>query len=243
MLPEDYIQRRGERRANILCLVLFGVVMIGVGTAWVISTRSWHRTLAVRDQVNTSYAEAGKMIAQLQELETRRSKLVTRAEQAASLMERVPRSYLLAIVTNSLPKGASLEEFELELVEDERAKAAAQQAAQMKTSDKFKAMMARQATQVAPKVVSMKVTGRAVTDVGVARFIANLARDPLTRSVDLVFSEEKEIDDDLIRHFQVRVELVPGADVLVAKRLRERPPRARAGMRQGLIRKIGGAKS
>jgi len=243
LLPEDYIRRRGERRANVLCLALFGVVMLGVGAAWVISTRSWRRTLTVKEQVNASYAEAGKMIGQLQELEARRSKLVTKAEQTASLMERVPRSYLLAVITNSLPKDASLEELELELVDDQRVRIAARQAARGKTSEKFAAMMARQATQVSPKVVSMKVTGRAATDVGVARFIANLARDPLTRSVDLVFSEEREIDDDVIRHFQVRVELVPGADVLVARRLQQRPVRAQAGPLRELINKIAGAES
>src|SRR5438093_1151288 len=40
-LPQDYVARRAELRANLLCLGLFGVVMFGVIGAFFVTDRQW----------------------------------------------------------------------------------------------------------------------------------------------------------------------------------------------------------
>ena len=85
-------------------------------------------------------------------------------------------------------------------------------------SSKFAEAKARQqqSPQRAPTVVTIKITGLAGTDVEVAKVIANLACNPLTHSVDLVYSQEKLIEKVPVRQFQVRLKLRPGADVIEA---------------------------
>ena len=57
---------------------------------------------------------------------------------------------------------------------------------------KFDAVAAQRSGKAPPLVVDLVVTGQAATDVDVARFIANLARNPLLANVDLVYSEERD---------------------------------------------------
>jgi len=207
LLPEEHVQRRRNRRANMLCLVLFGVVMASTIAAVCVSESSSRHTREVRDRVEASYAEATKLIAQLQSLEAKKTTLLRRAEQTASLLERVPRSYLLGMVTNALPKGASLKEVQLQ-----RKKIISQRPAATKFAQHRNAAGASNMTR---EELTMTITGLAGTDVQVARFIANLARNRLASAVDLVYSEEELIDKKIpVREFQIDVVLRADLDVI-----------------------------
>ena len=54
-----------------------------------------------------------EIIAKMEQLANTKSQVIAKAQMAADLLERVPRSYLLASITNALPKGASLTQLEL----------------------------------------------------------------------------------------------------------------------------------
>jgi len=108
LLPEDYQQRRSQHRANVICMMLFGIVISSVGGAALVSERAGQNTRAVCERINTSYAEAAKLIDEMHHLEAKKRKMLQKAELSAALMERLPRSYVLAMVTNALPEGASL---------------------------------------------------------------------------------------------------------------------------------------
>jgi hypothetical protein len=62
----------------------------GRAVAAAISERSCRNTREVSDRVNASYAEAEKMIQQLQELEVTRGKMYEKANRTASLLEKIP---------------------------------------------------------------------------------------------------------------------------------------------------------
>jgi Tfp pilus assembly protein PilN len=202
LLPEDYLRSRARKRANILCLVLFAVVMAGVLTAAVVTDRNSRNTRNVCDQVNASYAEAAKLIEQVNRLRDHKTTLLAKAEQASALQERVPRSYILGTLTNALPERASVLSVRLET-----------RAADPERMSKFGAVAAQRGGK-APLFVDLVVTGQAATDMDVARLIANLARNPLLANVDLVYSEERTVDKNAIREFQVKMEVKPGIDVL-----------------------------
>lgn len=207
LLPEDYLHQRAQMRANVMCAMLFAVVMAGVGGAALVSEQSTRNTTKVRDQVNASYAEAAKLLGQMQQLEAQKRTMITKAETTASLLERVPRSYVLAVVTQALPETASLETFDL----TPRIQLTATKA----PTSKFDALAAAKPVPQAATVVA-EVKGYASTDVEVARFIANLMRNPLLSNVDLVFSQEKKRlpEDMTVREFCVRMEIRPGVDVI-----------------------------
>ena len=212
LLPEDYLARQMQKRANLFCAVLFCVVMVAVLSAAVASERNHSQTRQVNERVNESYAEAGKLIRQLQDLEATKERMLKKANLTAGLLERVPRSHLLAAVTNALPQGASLKKFELSTKRHEttvvskagtsRYEVAAGKAKKVRTASRME--------------ISLTVTGLAWTDVQVARFIAEMARCPLMETVDLVYSQEKEVQGTVAREFEVVMKLKTDADVRTA---------------------------
>jgi len=191
--------------------------MLGIGAAAMVSRRSWQNTMQIRDRVNVAYSDAAKLINQMHQLEAKKRKMLEKANLTVSLLERVPRSYLLGALTNALPKGASLEKFDLDtekvITQD------TQRGKNSSKSKKFsKAQSKRQKAQPPKLVLVMEVTGRAGTDVEVAKLITNLAHNPLTDSVDLVYSKEKLINKVAVREFQVEIKLKHDADVIDALR-------------------------
>ena len=209
LLPEDYLERRAQQRANILCLILFGVIMAGLGGAAVVTEGKAQNTRVVREQVNRDYEEAGKLISEFQQLESKKKEVILKAQVAADLLERVPRSYLLACLTNALPHGASLREVTLKTTQSAGA-------TKLEKPSKFKTNSAAKkavAAQRMPLKVALEVTGLAQNDVQVAQFINAMSRNRLMASVDLVYSEETKYGEAVIREFQVTLVLKPDAEV------------------------------
>ena len=204
LLPDDYVQSRTRRRANTMCAILFAVVMSAVIGAAVVSKQSSQHTCLVRDQVNASYSEAAKLIDQMQQLQRQRASLIAKAERAAVLQERVPRSHILGILTNACPEGACLSAVSLNT----------RPADQGEQATKFNAMSTRRSGKGRALAVDLVITGYACTDVDVAKYIANLASNPLLTSVDLVYSEQCEAKKLAMRKFQIRLRVLPNVDVI-----------------------------
>ena len=229
LLPKDYVERRWRRRANWLCLILFFLVMAGVLGAQVVSECSARHARQVLRRVDADYAEAAKLIEQMQRLEAQERASRTSAELTASLIERVPRSTVLAAITQALPEHASLLSVELQMQRIVRGPAPASG----KGRTKFDALSGKPAPDPARASLVMEITGLASTDIEVGRLIANLARNPLIASVDLVYSQEKLIDQTPVREFQVKAELKPDADAIdlaaAARGVPTAPPAAPGG--------------
>jgi len=215
LLPEDYIEGRKLRRTSMVCLPLFVVAIISMAAVAIISNRSVHHTQQVESRVRQDYEKAAKLIQQMYQLESEKHVFEQKALAATPLMERVPRSTLLAVVTNALPKHAALVRFDLETKLSESSGASSARTGQ-KGSKFAKVSSGRSANSSKKSVVTLKITGQAGTDVDVARFIANLARNPLMESVDLVYSQEKKSqkNERPIREFQIKIELVQDADAI-----------------------------
>jgi hypothetical protein len=208
LLPDDYVRRRQQRRTNGLCLVLFLIVMIGLAATMIVLEQSSRRTCRVAERVDAEFADAAKLLGQLQELEARKQRVLDKAQRTAVLLERVPRSTLLAMITNALPRHASLTRFQLvpkQIVS--RGEGAA-------SGSKFQAVQAQRAATQVTEVLTLEVDGLAGTDVDVALFITELIRNPLLTGVDLVYSQEKVLDDMPVREFQVKMEVKAKVDVM-----------------------------
>ena len=124
----------------------------------------------------------------------------------AELLEPVPRSVILALLTNNLPGGVSL--LEVRLSEKEITRAAP---APAKTSQ-YQAAGAKIAAQQQPTQKSVETTieikGIAPSDIEVAAYIAQLSRSILFDGVALVESKEHKIDETRFREFELRTTLV-----------------------------------
>src|SRR5690348_12532484 len=95
-LPEDYLERKARRRANILCGALSVVVMGTIGTAFYLSERSMRGLDEELAKVDRRYGEAATDIEAVKRMHAKQRQIVQHAELASALMEKVPRSNLLA---------------------------------------------------------------------------------------------------------------------------------------------------
>ena len=240
LLPNDYPQQRRRRRGNLLALVLFAVVIVGIGGAYVVTERSRQRTVQVGKQVDAAYADAVRLIEQMQQLETQKTRLLRKAKQTAGLQERVPRSYLLAVLTNACPQYTSLVNVRLQFKRVERAKTKGTGAGGPGGASKFQALSQTRSSAPPSSVLELTVTGLASTDVEVGKFIANLARNPLLTSPDLVYTKEKLVNKEVpCREFQITLQLRHDVDVLdVLQEARK----ARQGGPKSVMHGIPGAK-
>lgn len=198
-LPEDYLERKGRRRANFLCGALSVVVMGTIGSAFAVCERSMRSLDAAAAEVNRQSDEAAVRIVQMDKLHAAQKQLVQHAELAATLVERVPRTNLLAELTNSLPSGTSLLEFYME--SNVRPAAAPQNGEARKTDDR-------------PVIdVKMRLAGIADNDVQVAQFLNRLNHSKLFKDVNLVITDSFVQDKVTLRRFQIEMMLNPDAEV------------------------------
>ncbi len=208
-LPEDYVEKRAQKRTVILFIGLFLLVMAGIVAAYLLPGATYAATLAERDRVDQEYEDAGKRLAQRQDMEQEKQRMISKAEVTAMLLERVPRSKLLEEFTRLLVSSqASLITLELKTRDDgtprisklEEAKNAQNGGAPVKPT--------------APEV-TITITGMAATDGNVAGFIEALGKSPLLRDVNLLYTEEYRRDntDAPLRRFKVEMHLNPDADV------------------------------
>jgi len=205
LLPSDYVKQRSRRRANVVCVGLFVIVTSSVVGASIFSERSHRHSLEVRDRVEREYAEATKVIEQVQFLESQKQKMLQKAKLTSTLVERIPRSVLLAILADARPKNTSL--LELEMIT--RPVKKTQGADFPGNSGSTYSVTSRKDGSARPleMAVTMKVKGLAGTDGDVARFIANLGRNPLVAWADLVYSQERIERKTTVREFQILLEV------------------------------------
>ena len=129
----------------------------------------------------------------------------------SSLVERVPRSTILAAVTNACPKNLSL--LELKLRTENKKKAVAE-TSRRKTKYATTAKKRGLGKEPVRTIVKMTIIGLAGTDLEVAQFMTNLARYRLIESVDLVETKQKVVDDRTVREFEITANLMSDVDAI-----------------------------
>jgi Tfp pilus assembly protein PilN len=223
-LPDDYLAKKANRRTNVICGILFGLVMAGVGGTFSLMEREVRKAEVENIAVNQKFSEAARPIAQFQQLQEKERTMSHQAELAASLLEKVPRSVILADITNALPTGVSLTGFALES-KKRSAPTAPAAPAPGGLSSRPLAGPGSNTQQPQQQVGSgalaydtaMKVEGLAQTDVQVASFIAKLNASRYLREVNLIISEtfQKNPNDPVLRQFKIEMILNPDADASV----------------------------
>jgi hypothetical protein len=219
-LPDDYLARKAQRRANVICAGLFVVVMGAMGSAFTFSERSVRAVERQHAEVDKEYADAARRIEQVRQLQDKQRQMAQQAELTASLLEKVPRTFVLAEITNALPAGTSLLDFVLDAKRRNvpPPPAAAKTIFEQKQQEIAKEQAAKKAAAehaLQPRLydVTMKLTGVADTDVQVSQFITKLNRSPLFKDVNLLISDEFQRDGQALRKFQIELMLVADADV------------------------------
>jgi len=232
-LPEDYVEKKSQRRTNLISVSLFVVVMSGIIGAFVVTDRQRVEVSKLQQQVNADFEEAAKRLEQLNDLQSRKQAMVRKARITAMLIERLPRSLILADLINHMPTTLSLLELELvtKVVKTRTRRLAtsalekAKQKQQRKNGAGVDALPPMKKTEA-----SLRLVGVAPTDVQVAQFMTALSRSSMFTDVNLAFSEEvKMSEDQLMRKFRIDMKLnnnITAKDIdpkLVQRNLKQDP--------------------
>lgn len=217
-LPDDYLDRKAQRRSIVICGALAAIVMGAIAAAFTLKEGMVTQAEQRNSKVDREYAAAALPIQQFHDMEEKQEKMARQAALAASLLEKIPRSLILANVTNCLPQDVSMLDFELD-----SKRLQTQAAAPTKWASGATGMPTDEPINYA---VLIRVSGVAANDVQVAEFIRRLSHSPLFTDVNLVISDELTQDTQKFRHFQVEMSLNNDADV---KSLVDQLPNASTG--------------
>lgn len=195
-MPDEYIQSSESNRINLLYLTLLTIVVVAFGClVMIIKTRQ--QAYALEEKfINAKMDTVQQGITQSEEFHARRADMMKTAATTMELLEPVPRSVLLALLTNSLPPGASF--LQLELIQKEPTIAAS---SQDKADSKYAAEKARKKAELKSDVSKEKllethisIEGIAPSDIQVATYLERLGRASLLDNVELVESKEYKIN-------------------------------------------------
>lgn len=220
-LPDDYLERKARRRTNAICAILFCVVISAIAGAFTVTERAMREIEKQYADVQNQYTDAAKRIEQVQQMQEKQRKMAHQAELTAGLLEKVPRSFILAEITNGIPTGVSLLDFRLE-------SAVAQAPAAPKTAFELRQAQVKAAqgviniptAQARVYDVTMRLNGVAMTDLQVSQFITKLNTSTMFNEVNLLFTEEhkQEQTEQKLRKFQIEMKLSPHAQVDIASK-------------------------
>ena len=210
-VPDDYVQNNESRRMNYMYIVLFVVVMTALGGVFgVIKMRQ--QSLAAREKaVDAEMFKKQDDIKKVDALQAKSKAMMKTALMTAELLEPLPRSVLLASLTNNLPVGVSLVQLNLVQKESKQLRAA------VGANTKFdKASQAQQGQKDAKAVegenkispeklleTQIDIEGLAASDLQVAAYIERLNSSILLENVALVESKEQKIEDITFRQFKL----------------------------------------
>jgi Tfp pilus assembly protein PilN len=200
-VPDDYIQSNESRRANLMCLVLFSVVIAALGGSSVAIRIRQRACNAQEAMINAKMAQMEESIEKFETLQTKRKEMML---TTAELLEPVPRSVLLASLTNNLPPGVSL--IKLNVIQ----KKADKQAASAPAKNKYAAAQSKDGAEPEMKPSAeqglethMEIEGIAPSDLQVAAYIDHLGNSFLLDDVSLVESKEQKVGDTAFRDFRL----------------------------------------
>lgn len=205
-LPEDYLDRKIANRTNLICVGLFLVMIAAIGAAFYVQNRQDHGTRAELVKVNEAFTTRAEQLRQIKELQDRQQQMIDKAKVVRQLVERVPRSIILAEMVNNMPPALSLLEFNLEtkatpaartLTAIDRAKAK-----QEKDKNKNEGKV-----EIVPRQVFVEIEGIAKLEKQITEFMGNLTHHPLFMHVGLEFIEQDTVEKTELFRFRITMEL------------------------------------
>lgn len=205
-VPDDYVQQRQASRANVLNLMLLIAMLGAIGITFGFIKMRQKSVKTEMDQLEAKMQLAHAQIAQLEELKTKSKTMMKTMVMTAELLEPVPRSIILASLTNNLPSGVSLLKFDLD-EQETKVYSSAGKASNSQYKSKTSGAAATAETTVQ---TDLELKGLAPSDIQVANYIQRLSNSILFDDVSLIESKEVDVDNVKFREFRLRAVIKPG---------------------------------
>jgi Tfp pilus assembly protein PilN len=226
-LPEDYVQRKAEGRANIIGLTLFCAVMGTVVAAFFVTNRNWKSVHDEREAIAVQYTAAEPEIELLIKLEEQKEQMLQKAEIVTALIEPVPRSILMAELVTRMPADMTLLTIELKgrrvaeaapvtgpTAQQQRTSVRGRQAGSLGGTKTGASAEGEDEKSILPPryEYTLTLTGVTPTNEQIADYLDALKLSPLLRRVDMISAESQKMKDLELRKFLITAEIDPRAD-------------------------------
>jgi len=212
-VPDDYVQSKESRRTNVMYLILLLIMMAVLGGSFV-TIKIRQKAVNAREKViNAKLAEAQVAIDQFEQLQKKRRAMMKTALTTAELLETVPKSVLLASLTNNLPAGVSLVRLNIIQKELKHRATAAKTAVNKHEQARDDTANAMQSIISTEKLIEthIDIEGIAPSDRQVAAYIQSLGSSSILSNIALVESKEHKVDDVISRRFKLKAMLAKNA--------------------------------
>jgi hypothetical protein len=225
LLPDSYIKRQFRDRMNMMCVVILGIIMlIAIIVNWVTKS-SFDKARGRYINATVMSTRASGLTGEFFTLQRTKDVMITEAKDAIEMEECIPRSYLLGVITNSLPKTVSLTKVELQtqipIVQKDKDDLQKNGMIQRKSS------AAQPTADDIPEpdpqpVVTVTLEGISVSenDYDVANLIRILKGKGLSKKVTLLYARQKKakksegsMEQQELREFGISMELLNDVDV------------------------------
>ncbi|MEY3143438.1 MAG: hypothetical protein RLY21_1931 [Planctomycetota bacterium] len=219
-LPEDFVVETRERRTGVLAAVLFPVMIVAVFAAFLVTNRQWSEVRAAQAAVDLETERVAREISEMKSLEKIRAQMDAKAELARGLLEPVPRSVLLAVLTNTMPSNVALTSFELRTEQikptktDAKSDPKARNAKPAAAKSRAGALATAEPTpEPIRRRTHLVLVGLAPSLLEVGRWMTALERVPVFAAVRLELMEEKALDGVKLSEFRIAIRIEPEADL------------------------------
>lgn len=202
MLPDQIVRQEVQYRLDAICVVLFAIAMASIVTTEYNSREHLRTTRAVYENASVRFAEAADFMKKFFTLQSQRNELLRQAQGVSALEERIPRSCLLAVITNAKPAKMYLEAIDMNTMY--RVAPVTAKVGQ-KSSEEIIEKPAK--TEKGTPVVAVDVCGVAEDNDQVAQFIAGLKASVIVRTVELKYTLATKIEEQPRQRFQIHMEL------------------------------------
>jgi hypothetical protein len=203
-VPDDYAQGNECRRTNFMYIVLFAVMMIALGGSYGAIMIRQHACSASEKVANDRLAKMQEAIKQFEKLQTKRREMMKTALTTAELIEPVPRSIVLASLTNNLPQGVSLSELKLVQKQPTQGSRSPRTTSRYEAAQNASQQDSSEATNPEKLLEThIQIGGVAPSDLQVAAYIESLGQSTVLDSVALVESKELKVESNTFRQFKL----------------------------------------
>ena len=210
-IPDDYIQNNESRRTNLICIALLLVILVAIAAVFGAIKMRQHTLNSRESAIDAELAKEKEQIKTVEQLQKQRNTMWSAAITTVELIEPVPKSVLLASITNCLPKDVSLlrltfSQKDLPATTSQKLPANKYQELQ----DKEKSAATQNTSKEKLLETHISIEGAAPSDIEVAAFIENLSRSFLLTDVALVESAQmsksnakQDTPDETMRRFKL----------------------------------------
>lgn len=197
LLPDYYVKKRYRNRVNLVCVVLFAVVMaVIIGAELLLSGRD--------AKIQSEYAEVDEEFTKTADflkkdffqLQGQKQAMLREAQAVAEREDRIPRSYVLAVITNVCTENLSFREILLTTI-DPNKQVSKKRAVKRITSE----TQDEEEKPKLPLIIEVKLQGEAQKDSDVTNLFSALKSHPLMKKVDLKYIREEGSDTKAKRLF------------------------------------------